>query len=171
MGNVIKNTFIGAAYGIAGAIALVAVGLCVEVLNVGCAILTCDCDKSTVFEWSGIWGLLLICMIGGAIIGCVYGIYKEKQERDAEATRLRNENSEKARKQRVKWANEIKQKALNLERECTSNRGSVKAIVSTTYKRDNLMNDILIELSSMAEIQGKVENISENISGKGGGSR
>lgn len=169
MGNVIKNTLLGAVYGAVGAIVLFLIGLCVEVLNVGCAILTCDCDKPTVFDWSGMWGLLLICVIGGAVIGCVYGIYKEKQVRDAEATRLRNENSEEARKQRVKWANEIKQKALSLEKNCTSNRRSTKPIVSTTYTRDNLMNDILSELSLIAEVQGKVESIAENISKKGGG--
>ena len=32
-----------------------------------------------------------------------------------------------------------------------------------------MMNDILSELSSIAEIQGKVESIAENISKKGGG--
>lgn len=50
---------------------LFVVGFCIELFNMGCAILTCDCDKPMVFDWSGMWGLLFICTIGGAVVGMV----------------------------------------------------------------------------------------------------
>lgn len=170
MGKILGDTLVGAVIGAIAAVCLFVIGGAIEVANFGCAILTCDCDKPTVFDWSGMWGLLIICIIGGAVIGLFYGIYKVKQENDAEVARRNAENSEEARKQRVKWANEIKQKALNLERNCTKNRTSVKAVISTNYKASNQMSDIMNELSKVAELQGKIDSISEELSKKGGDS-
>ena len=170
MGKILGDTLVGAVIGAIAAVCLFVIGGAIEVANFGCAILTCDCDKPTVFDWSGMWGLLIICIIGGAVIGLFYGIYKVKQENDAEVARRNAENSEEARKQRVKWANEIKQKALNLERNCTKNRTSVKAVISTNYKASNQMSDIINELSKVAELQGKIDSISEELSKKGGDS-
>lgn len=78
MGKTILYTLKGAAIGAIGAVCLFVVGFCIELFNMGCAILTCDCDKPMVFDWSGMWGLLFICTIGGAVVGMVYGIYKAK---------------------------------------------------------------------------------------------
>ena len=75
MGKTILYTLKGAAIGAIGAVCLFVVGFCIELFNMGCAILTCDCDKPMVFDWSGMWGLLFICTIGGAVVGMVYGIY------------------------------------------------------------------------------------------------
>ena len=170
MGKAIINAFKGAAIGIGSAICLFIVGFCIEVLNLGCAILTCDCDKPTVFDWSGMWGLLAICTIAGAIIGCVYGIYKAKQESDAEAARRKAESSEEARRQRVKWAGEVKQKALNVNNTCSGNKTADKPLVSTTYKATTQMTEIMNELTRVAEKQGKVDSLAEELSKKGGAS-
>lgn len=72
MGKTILYTLKGAAIGAIGAVCLFVVGFCIELFNMGCAILTCDCDKPMVFDWSGMWGLLFICTIGGAVVGMVY---------------------------------------------------------------------------------------------------
>lgn len=48
MGKTILNTLKGAAFGAIGAVCLFIAFLFVELLNVGCAILTCDCDKPMV---------------------------------------------------------------------------------------------------------------------------
>lgn len=168
MFKIIEDTFIGAVIGAIGAVCLFIIGGVIEVANFGCAILTCDCDKPTVFDWSGMWGILGLCTIGGAVIGLIYGIYKAKEESDADAARKNAEMSEEARKQRVRWANEIKQSASNLEAKCTSNRTSVENVVSTDYKSSSQMTNIMNELFRVAEIQGKIDSISEELSKKGG---
>ena len=170
MGKAIINAFKGAAIGIGSAICLFIVGFCIEVLNLGCAILTCDCVYLSVFFWSGMWGLLAICTIAGAIIGCVYGIYKAKQESDAEAARRKAESSEEARRQRVKWAGEVKQKALNVNNTCSGNKTADKPLVSTTYKATTQMTEIMSELTRVAEKRGKVDSLAEELSKKGGAS-
>lgn len=170
MGKTLLYTLKGAGLGAAGAVCLFIAGFVIELFNLGCAILTCDCDKPAVFDWSGMWGLLLICIIGGAVIGFFYGIYKAKEERDAEAARKAAENSEEARKQRVKWAGEAKQKALNVNNTCSGNKTADKPLVSTTYKANTQMTEIMNELTRVAEKQGKVDSLAEELSKKGGAS-
>lgn len=170
MGTIILFALKGAAIGGLGAIGLYVAGFCIELLNLGCAILTCDCDKPMVFDWSGMWGLLLICVIGGAVIGLCYGFYRAKEASDAEAARIAAENSEEARKQRVKWASEVKQKTLNVSNTCSGNKTSDKPLVSTTYKATTQMTEILNELTKVAEKQGKIDSLAEELSKKGGAS-
>lgn len=170
MGKTILNTLKGAAIGAGGAVCLFIVGFFIEILNLGCAILTCDCDKPMIFDWSGMWSLLLICVIGGAVVGFFYGIYKAKEESDAEAARKAAENSEEARKQRVKWAGEVKQKALNVNNTCSRNKTADKPLVSTTYKANAQMTEIMNELTKIAEKEGKVDSLAEELSKKGGAS-
>lgn len=170
MGKTILYTLKGAAIGAGGAVCLFIAGFFIELLNLGCAILTCDCDKPMVFDWSGMWGLLLICVIGGAIIGLFYGIYKAKEESDAETARKNAEASEEARKQRVRWAGEVKQKALNVNNTCSGNKSSNKPLVSTTYKSAAQMTDILNELTTVTEKQGRIDSLAEELSKKGGAS-
>ena len=170
MGKTILYTLEGAVLGAAGAVCLFIAGFFIELLNLGCAILTCDCDKPMVFDWSGMWGLLLICAIGGAVVGFFYGIYKAKEERDAETARRNAAISEEARKQRVKWAEEIKQKALNLNNTCSRNKTTDKPLVFTTYKANAQMTEIMNELTKVAEKQGKVDSLAEELSKKGGAS-
>lgn len=170
MGKTIINTLKGAAIGAGGAVCLFIIGFCIEILNVGCAILTCDCDKPMVFDWTGMWGLLLLCTIGGAVIGFFYGIYKAKEESDAEAAKRNAANSEEARKQRVKWAGEVKQKALDVNNTCSGNKTMDKPLVSTIYKANTQMAEIMNELTRVAEKQGKVDSLAEELSKKGGAS-
>lgn len=161
MGKTLLYTLKGAAIGVVA-------GFFIEILNIGCAILTCDCDNPGVFDWSGMWRLLLICVIGGAIIGLFYGIYKAKEESDAETARKNAEASEEARKQRVRWAGEVKQKALNVNNTCSGNKSSNKPLVSTTYKSAAQMTEIMNELTRVAEKQGKVDSLAEELFKKGG---
>lgn len=170
MGTILWWMIKGAAYGGIGCVGLYVVGFCIEFLNMGCAILTCDCDKPMIFDWSEMWSLLLICIIGGAVIGLFYGFYKSKEASDADAARLAAENSEEARKQRAKWASEVKQKALNVNNTCSRNKTSDKPLVSTTYKASTQMTEIMNELTKVAEKQGKVDSLAEELSKKGGAS-
>ena len=170
MRKIISNTLAGAIFGAIGAICLSIAGFFMELLNLGCAILTLDCDKPMIFNWSEIWWLLLICVIGGAVVGFFYGIYKAKEESDAETAKRNAANSEEARKQRVKWAGEVKQKALNVNNTCSGNKTADKPLVSTTYKANTQMTEIMNELTRVAEKQGKVDSLAEELSKKGGAS-
>lgn len=164
MGKTILHTLKGAGLGAMGAVCLFVAGFFIEFLNLGCAILTCDCDKPTVFDWSGMWGFLLVFIIGGAVVGFIYGIYKAKEESDAEIARRNAANSEEARKQRVKWAGEVKQKALNVNAICIDNKAADKPLVFTTYKANAQMAEIIDELTRVAEKQGKVDSLAEELS-------
>lgn len=73
MTKTIIYTLKGAAAGAAGAVCLFVIGFIIEFFNFGWAILTCDCDKEMVFDWSGTLGLFLICVVGGAVLGLFYG--------------------------------------------------------------------------------------------------
>lgn len=168
MGKILWWMIKGAAFGGIGAVGLFIAGFVLEIVNLGYAILTCDCDKPMFFDWSGMWSLLLICVIGGAVIGSFYGFYKAKEESDADAARIAAENSEEARKQRVKWASEVKQKALNVNDTCSRNKKSDKPLVSTTYKASAQMTEIINELTKVAEKQGKVNSLAEELSEKDG---
>ena len=83
MGTILWWMIRGAAFGGLGAVGLFIVGFVLEIAHFGCAILTCDCDKPMMFDWSGMWSLLFTCVIGGAVIGLFYGFYKAKEESDA----------------------------------------------------------------------------------------
>ena len=91
-----------------------------------------------------------------------------KAAADEETARKNAENSEKARKQRIKWADEVKQKALNVNNICERNKTSDKPLVSTTYQASSEMKDIMNELTNVAELQGKVDSIADELSKKGG---
>ena len=87
---------------------------------------------------------------------------------DEEAARKSAENSEAARQQRVKWAEEIKQKALTVSRTCDKNKSSDMPLVSTTYQASSQMEGIVSELTKVAELQGKVDSIADDLTKKGG---
>lgn len=168
MNIILRYIIKGAVYGGLGAIALFIVGFILEVVSVGCAILTCDCDKSTMFDWSGMWNLFFICVIGGAVIGLFYGFYKAKETSDAEAARIDAENFEEACKQRAEWASEVKKKAHTVNNICSKNKELDKPLVSTTYQANAQMIEIMNELTKIAEKQGKIDSLVEELSEKEG---
>lgn len=162
----------GAVIGAGVALVLYALGFVVELVNCACHIVTCNCDGGDAIPgmWSGssFLHVLLFCAIGGAIIGLIYGIYKMKAAADEEAARKNAENSEAARKQRIKWADEVKQKALNISSTCERNKSYDKPLVSITYQASTQMKNIMDELTKVAELQGKVDSIANELSKKGG---
>lgn len=146
----------GAAAGAGVALILYALGFVVEILNCACNIISCNCDGGDAIP--GMWNgdaflhVLIFCTIGGAIIGLVYGLYKMKAAADEETARKNAEYLEEVRKQRIKWANEVKQKALNVNNTCEKNKASDKPLVSTTYQASSKMEDIINELTKVAEL-------------------
>lgn len=116
------------------------------------------------FMWStGLWGLMLICGGIGTAIGFLYGICEIIIEKDTK-------KSEEVYKQRVELVDELKPKAMDINDICSKNKTVDKPSVSTTYKADILMTEIMNELTRVAEKQGKVNSLAEELSKKGGAS-
>lgn len=170
--SVIICTLVGAGIGAGVALIIYLLGFGTELLNCTCQILTCNCDGGDALP--GMWSedsfgnILFFCMIAGAIIGLIYGICKMKVAADKEMARKNTENSDEARRQRVKWADEIKQKALDVNNICERNKAFDKPLVTTIYKSSSQMTDILNELTKVAELQGKVDSIANELKQNGG---
>lgn len=168
--KVLLNILKGGALGALTFVGLFIIGILVEVANLGCAILTCDCDRNFVFDWNmgNLANLLLLCVLAGAIVGLCYGFFKAKQDDSQEALRKKAILAEERRKQQVKWASEVKKKALDVNSACSNNKIYDKPLVSATYKSSSQMSEIVKELAKAAEKQGKIDSLAEEISQKGG---
>lgn len=171
----ILSMLAGAGIGAVVAVALYILGFGVELINCACQIITCDCDGGdaipAMWEGGSFVSVLMFCAIAGAVIGLIYGIYKMKIASD-EAARLRDAaNSEEARKQRIKWAGEVKQKALNVANTCDKNAKDYKPLISPTYQADSQMKSIINELADAAELRGKVDAMANDTKSKGGVSK
>lgn len=165
----------GAGIGAGVALALYVLGFGVELLNCACQIITCDCDGGDAIPamWNGdsFISVLLFCTIAGAVIGLIYGIYKMKVASDEEAARRAAANSEEAKRQRIKWAGEVKQKALSVANTCEKNSKEYRPLISATYKSDPQMDAIVNELANAAELKGKVDAMADDTKTKGGASK
>lgn len=164
----VKTTFIGAAYGIGASICLIILGLACDFVSCAWSIITCDCRGSSTDAAGSILrnfgSIFLFCLIGGAVIGLVYGLYKMKEEFDEENARIRAEQSEEARKQRKHWASVIKQDALKIHGSC----GAIKdtacdPIVVRNYKSDEIIEKISNELINVAEIEGRITALVDDV--------
>lgn len=167
----ILSMLAGAGIGAGFALALYALGILAELVNCACQIVTCDCDGDALIPdmWSGdsFLSVLLLCTIAGAVIGLIYGIVKMKIASNEKA-RIRDvANSEEAKRQRIKWADEVKQKALSVAKTCEKNAKEYKPLITPTYKADSQMDEIIKELAAAAELKGKVDSMA-NDTRKGG---
>lgn len=165
----------GAGIGAGVALLLYVLGFGVELINCACQIITCDCDGGdaipAMWEGGSFISVLLFCTIAGAVIGLIYGIYKMKVASDEEARRRAAADSEEAKKQRIKWAGEVKQKALTVANTCEKNAKEYKALISPNYKADSQMDAIMKELANAAELKGKVDAMANDTKTKGGASK
>jgi len=164
----VKTTFIGAAYGIGASICLILLGLACDFVSCAWSIITCDCRGSSTDAAGSILrnfgGIFLVCLIGGAVIGLVYGLYKMKEESDEENARIRAEQSEEARKQRKHWASVIKQDALKIDNSCKAIADILRdPIVVRNYKADVMVEKISSELVNVAEIEGKITALVDDV--------
>ena len=90
---------------------------------------------------------------------------------DEEAARRAAANSEEAKRQRIKWAGEVKQKALSVANTCEKNSKEYRPLISATYKSDPQMDAIVNELANAAELKGKVDAMADDTKTKGGASK
>lgn len=167
----VKTTFIGALLGALASVATFVLGFACDFLSCACAIITCDFSSSS-DATSGIarnfGSIFLFCVIGGAVIGLIYGLYKMKEEADENDAKRLAEQAEADRIQRKKWASEMWQHASKIEQSCKSNAESMKSpIVSSTYKADTTMGLIMAELTNVAELQGEIVGMASDTKKEG----
>ena len=166
--TIIFSMLIGAGAGIAVSVALMGAGFLAEVFNVGYAILTCDCDREVLFNWDKFGSLILICLIGGAVIGLIFGIFVERANKKNEADKKRDAVSEQAREQRREWANEIRRFAVNVHQTCSEQTKEAENPVAADYQAEKKMEEMASELMNAAELQGKVRALEKELAEKGG---
>lgn len=106
MGKFFKSFFIGIGIGLAATAAAYVLGLVVEILGCACHIFTCNWNAGSVvpFLWNGnmFLTILLVCGIGGAVIGGLVGVIRavsENNQRKAEAAAYMSEQAIKHRKE------------------------------------------------------------------------
>lgn len=165
----------GAGIGAVVALFIYLLGFVVELFNCACQIITCNCDGGDAIPimWnvSAFLEVLLLCTIAGAVIGLIYGIYKMKLANDEEAAKKAAADLEKAKKQRIKWAEEVKQKALSVTNICEKNAKGYKPLITASYKANAQMDAIIKELANASELKGKVDAMADDVKTKGGVSK
>ena len=165
---IVKPTLIGGGIGSIVAIVLYIGSLFIEMFNCACQAITCDSSagiSNPILESSSTFWF---CAIGGAIVGFIYGLCKYLAAKNAEQDRLNAINSENARKQREKMASDIKQKNSTVISKCKSNADNIPSFISPNYKSKEQMENIIVELSNLSELQGKINGIVEDMNNAGG---
>lgn len=171
----ILSMLAGAGIGAIVTLVLYVLGIGVELLNCACQIVSFDCNGGNAIPimWkSGTFvAVLLFCTIAGAVIGLTYGICKMKMASD-EVARIREAAKlEEVKKQHVKFAGEVKQKALSVAITCEKNYKDYKTLISPIYNSDIQMDMIIKELANAAELKGKVDAMANDTKMKGGVSK
>lgn len=170
--TVILSMLVGAGIGACVAVALYLLGICVELINCACQIISCnfDSDGAIPAMWEGetFLRVALFCAIAGAVIGLIYGIYKMKMDFDQEVSRRAAEELQKERLQRINWGKEVEANSLSTSNICEKNSKEIRPLITATYMAHSQANAIINELSKVAELKGKVDAMAEDTKTKGG---
>lgn len=103
-----------------------------------------------------------------AVIGGAYGAFQTLQDKDAARKAAELQQSESAKKQRVKWASEIKEMALNANHTCFKNQLNDQPVVNATYRANTYMTEIIDAVAKAEQEQGKVDSLVDELCKKGG---
>lgn len=164
MKRIFLSTLVGAVIGAVVAIVLAILGYCIEIVSCFCDVgAYLSCDHKDVFNWEAYGVLFLICVISGAVIGTIYGIYKAKEEAAMVAEQERAEKLEKERKYRVQRAGELKKKALDVFEACGEPNNNIEHLISATYKAEDELEIIMTELLKISETKGKIDAMVEKM--------
>lgn len=134
----------------------------------GCGNATCSSGCQEFTNDPAVRNCMLYSTLISTGIGAIYGLFLTLQDKNAAQKAAELERSASAKKQRATWASEVKQNALNVNNTCSRNKTSDKPLVSTTYKANTQMAEIINELTNIAEKQGKIDALAEELSKKGG---
>lgn len=136
----------------------------------GCGDSSCASGCQEYTSDPAVQSCILFSTIIGTVIGVAYGVVQTLQDRNASQKAAELDQSASAKRQRVTWASEVKQKALSVNTTCFKNKVTDKALISTTYKASIQMTEIMNELVKVTEKQGKVDSLAGELSEKGGAS-
>ena len=113
------------------------------------------------------WLIFLIFPLIGVIAGYIYG----KRKNAKEALLKNAAKLEEEKKQRIKWAEDIKKMSTTVVSTCEKNAGEYEALFCPTYKANSQMDEILKELANASELNGKVAAMAHDTRTKGGASK
>lgn len=158
---------LGALIGLGVAVVLYALGFWVECLNCTCQwCLSCESDVPELFPGltdGSYLSIVIFCVICGAIIGLVYGLYKLKVKHDEKEFNAQQKISELEEEQEKEFASIIRREISGVE----LNRVSVaskqnKAIIDAQYDAEKSMSEIVKKFDSIVEVQGNIDAIASN---------
>lgn len=138
--------------------------LCAESIN---CFMDCLCSGEVAPEIKDDNVFLYVILIAtgiGVMIGFFSALVARSERIDAEKAAW----SAEAHNQRIKWAGEIKQKALSVCKKCESYSENYIDVVSVDYLADEQMGDIITEVQKISELLGKVDYMVEDVMEKGG---
>ncbi len=159
----------GAVIGAAVAFGIVFVGVMIEAMNAGCAILSCNMDAKMVFPWSGggIVGIFVLCIIGGTVIAWFYANAKNREIKDANALKEKMRNDEQYLKQQMSWNNAVIKKTREAENMCKRNMDTDTNMLTVSYQASEQLGEIASEFAEAYVIQGKIKYWEEYLAEKG----
>ena len=162
MGIILISLLVGTAVG-----AVSAIVFCIAFPFLGCVCSLATCGAIPIPDGVSLSAMMIFCSIAGAIIGFVYGVKKRKAIKEEKKARLEATNSELMRKQREKWASEVRRIAVNVSNTCDFNEANLASVVHSTYTAEAQMEKVLKEFSEAVELKGKIDALAEDIK-KGG---
>lgn len=114
----------------------------------------------------------LFVFIISLAIGLMVGLFSAFNDRNyrlsAEERRRKENESEEAKRQRIKWASEVKQKSLEVTNICDKNYKNLKPLITAQYRADGQMSTISDELANISELNGKIKAMAQDVKMKGG---
>lgn len=150
-------------------------GICDAVYDCACGLCSCGSSGSgstNPQDTSGLGNVLIFILVGIVFITTVYlivqGIQNSKKIKAKEEEELNKALLKVQTENERKWAEEAKQKALEVSNKCAQNSSVNTRIVSTEYQTGAQMNEITKELTNAAELQGKIASIVDELTKKGG---
>ena len=170
--TVFLSLMLGAGIGVGVSLLVYVLGFVVEMFNCACNCFSCNSEYADVLPF--LWeegrfiSIFIFCVIAGAIIGLIVGLFKYKIDYDEKAKKQREAEETQDYNQRRKTAVTVKNYASQTASFCQENLEYKKPAIIPIYEADTQMTRILGELASASALQGKLDAIAEDMDKKGG---
>lgn len=136
----------------------------------GCGDATCSGGCQQYTNNPNVRNCFIFSTIGCAVIGAAYGTFSVLQDKKAAQKAAELAQSKSIKEQQMAWAAEVKKSAQKLNETCFENQTSDKPLVSTLYQTNIQMEQIIETLTKVAEAEGKINFIVDDLSEEGGSS-
>lgn len=115
--NILGGLIAGAVIGFICSLAIYLLSGIFEILNCAWQIISCQCNFDSVLPvWSSgtFWKIALFCAIAGAVIGIIYGIFENIQERKNREAAARASDAQREAEQRQIYAKELQKEIAQI---------------------------------------------------------